>query len=169
MAVKEHLVFAMILCLAVVFCAMDLLGDYREQTSIWHLLIEGGLLTCSLAGLGYLVWQWRGTRRQLFRANRDLNLVQEDFARFQSEARGYLEGLGRVIDGQFAQWQLTEAERQVGLLMLKGLSFKEIGIVRQTSERTVRQQAQGIYAKAGIAGRIEFAAFFLEDLLLPNR
>lgn len=165
---KERLIFAMILALAAVFCAMDLLGDYREEISIWHLLIEGGLLICSLAGLGYLVLLWHGARRQLFRANSDLGRVQADLARFQQEARGYLEGLGRVIDGQFAQWQLTEAERQVGLLMLKGLSFKEIAQIRQTSERTVRQQAQGVYAKAGLAGRVEFAAFFLEDLLLPS-
>ena len=51
--------------------------------------------------------------------------------------------------------------------MLKGLSFKEIAPVRGTSERTVRQQALAVYAKAGLAGRAELAAFFLEDLLVP--
>ena len=36
------------------------------------------------------------------------------------------------------------------------------------SERTVRQQALAVYAKSGLAGRAELAAFFLEDLLLPS-
>jgi DNA-binding NarL/FixJ family response regulator len=56
----------------------------------------------------------------------------------------------------------------VGLLLLKGLSLKEAAEARQTSERTVRQQALAVYRKAGLAGRAELAAFFLEDLLLPR-
>lgn len=38
---------------------------------------------------------------------------------------------------------------------------------RGTSERTARQQALAVYRKAGLAGRAELSAFFLEDLLLP--
>jgi hypothetical protein len=36
------------------------------------------------------------------------------------------------------------------------------------SERTVRQHAGVVYEKAGIAGRAELAAFFLNDLMLPE-
>ena len=57
------------------------------------------------------------------------------------------------------------AEREIGLLLLKGLSLKEVADVRGTSERTVRQQAQQLYRKGGLAGRTELAAYFLEDLL----
>ena len=61
----------------------------------------------------------------------------------------------------------TSAEREVSLFLLKGLSTKEIAAARRTSDQTVRQQARAIYAKAGLSGRAELAAFFLEDLLLP--
>jgi DNA-binding NarL/FixJ family response regulator len=40
--------------------------------------------------------------------------------------------------------------------------------MRQTSERTVRQQALSIYRKSGLTGRSDLAAFFLEDVLLPT-
>ncbi len=60
------------------------------------------------------------------------------------------------------------SERDVALLMLKGLSHREIAIARDTSERTIRQQAQAIYAKANLSGRAALSAFFLEDLLLPR-
>jgi DNA-binding NarL/FixJ family response regulator len=56
----------------------------------------------------------------------------------------------------------------VALLLLKGLSFKEIAQVRNASERTVRQQALAVYAKSGLGGRAELAAFFLEDLLVSH-
>jgi len=35
-------------------------------------------------------------------------------------------------------------------------------------ERTARQHAIAVYRKAGLSGRAELAAFFLEDLLLPR-
>ena len=61
------------------------------------------------------------------------------------------------------------AEEEVGLLLLKGLSMKEIADLRGTSERTAREQAGAVYAKAGLSGRAELSAFFLEDLLPPAR
>ena len=69
---------------------------------------------------------------------------------------------------QFERWQLTAAEREVALLLLKGLSHKEIAVLRDTSERTIRQQAQSIYGKSNLSGRAALSAFFLEDMLLPR-
>ena len=44
--------------------------------------------------------------------------------------------------------------------------MKEIILIRETKEKTVRQQASNVYKKAGIAGRHELVAFFFEDLLI---
>jgi DNA-binding CsgD family transcriptional regulator len=70
--------------------------------------------------------------------------------------------LGDAIDAQFSRWNLTEAERDVALLLLKGLSLKEIATVRTTTERTIRAQARSIYSKAGLTGRSALSAFFLD-------
>ena len=43
-----------------------------------------------------------------------------------------------------------------------------IANLRATSERTVRQRAKDVYRKAGLSGRAELSAFFLEDLLLSS-
>ena len=55
----------------------------------------------------------------------------------------------------------------MALLLLKGLSHREIAEARATAETTVRQQALALYRKSGLRGRSDLAAFFLEDLLLP--
>ena len=73
------------------------------------------------------------------------------------------------IERQFERWDLPVAEKDVALLLLKGLSYKEIAIARDTSERTVREQGRAVYRKSGLGGRSELSAFFLEDLLLPHR
>jgi DNA-binding CsgD family transcriptional regulator len=98
---------------------------------------------------------------------RDLEVARLQGQRWRSESRVLLEGLGQAIDAQFGRWNLTDAEREVALLLLKGLSTKEIAAVRASSERTVREQARAVYAKAGLTGRAALSAFFLEDLLAP--
>lgn len=98
---------------------------------------------------------------------RDLDAARIQGRQWRDETRALLKGLGEAIDRQFLKWKLTKAEREIGLLLLKGLSLKEIAAVRVTSERTIRAQAQSIYAKAGLSGRAALSAFFLEDLLAP--
>ena len=73
--------------------------------------------------------------------------------------------LAQVIDTQFTTWRLTPAERDVGLLALKGLDVAEIAGLRTSAPGTVRAQLTRIYAKAGVSGRAQFAAYFVEDLL----
>ena len=98
---------------------------------------------------------------------RDLDVARVHGQRWRAEARLLIDGLGKAMDEQFARWSLTQAERDVAMLLLKGLSLKEIATVRATNERTVRSQARTLYSKAGLSGRAALSAFFLEDLLAP--
>ena len=97
----------------------------------------------------------------------DLAVARQEAERFRNEAHDALRGLGEAIDRQFIRWQLSPAEREVGLLLLKGLSHREVAAARSTGETTIRQQALAIYRKSGLRNRSELSAFFLEDLLLP--
>jgi DNA-binding CsgD family transcriptional regulator len=128
-----------------------------------------GIVPVVLTAVG-VVLLVRVTRRQgeeHVKVIRDLELARAQGRRWRTEARTYLNGLGEAIETQFSQWNLTEAEREVALLLLKGLSLKEVATVRAVSERTVREQARSIYSKAGLTGRAALSAFFLEDLLAP--
>jgi DNA-binding CsgD family transcriptional regulator len=90
----------------------------------------------------------------------DLDRARDEARRWKTEASDVLRGLGAAIDAQFGRWGLSSAEREVALLLLKGLAHKEIAEVRQTSEKTVRQQSLAVYRKAGLSGRAELSAFF---------
>ena len=37
--------------------------------------------------------------------------------------------------------------------------------MRETGERTAREQARAVYQKAGVAGRAELSGWFIEDLM----
>lgn len=100
---------------------------------------------------------------------RDLAVARAEGNGWRAKVRSHLAGLKAGMDIQFQEWELTAAEREVGLLILKGLSHKEIAALRATTEATVRQQAQSIYRKANLPGKTAFSAFFLEDLFAPEQ
>jgi DNA-binding CsgD family transcriptional regulator len=150
---------------------VDLIADSAE-TSGWHLGVEIAATGASVTAAARLVARWFAARRALERRVDELSgrlhEVSVDAERWRAEAHEALAGLGAAIERQCDRWALTEAERSVAILLLKGLSMKEVADTRGTSERTARQQALAVYRKAGLAGRAELSAFFLEDLLLPS-
>lgn len=95
----------------------------------------------------------------------DLHVAKQEGEGWRRQAQTHLEGLGAAIRSQFREWRLTDAESEVCLLLMKGLSHREIGVARGTSEATVRQQARSAYEKSGLKGRAPLCAYFLEDLL----
>lgn len=145
----------------VVLISWDLYVDFGEGASIGHLAVEFFVFMVAASGI-VLLWL------QLDRTRSDLAEARVEAEQWKKESRELIEGLGAAIERQFERWKLTNAEAEVGLFLLKGLSHKEVAEIRQTSERTVREQARALYRKSGLSGRSELSAFFLEDLLLPH-
>lgn len=154
--------------LFVVLISADLITDFLGGGTGPHLILEGLLLgvsgTMFIAGL-----------KQLTRARQEIRSLQGDVEKLQiekdkwkGETQQLLAGLSVKIEDQFKRWNLTQAEMEVGFLLLKGFSLKEIADVRDTKLKTTQQQSQAIYQKTGLGSRSELAAFFLEDLLPPS-
>lgn len=162
-------VFTMIALLAVIvgLIGWDLWQDYSEGAGGYHVFVEFVVLLLATGGIGVLLsWLYREQiAAQTLR--RDLGKARRESTRWREDSRVLIEGLGRAIQQQFLSWELTEAESEIALFLLKGLSLKEVASLRETSERTVREQARSVYRKAGLNGRSGLSAFFLEDLLLP--
>lgn len=64
---------------------------------------------------------------------------------------------------------LTESEREVALMALRGRSNREIAHARDTSERTVANQLRSTYRKLGIRSRSELAATLPVETWEPRR
>ncbi|NCN40516.1 hypothetical protein GW916_04635 [bacterium] len=142
--------------------------DYKVGADKVHLLVE--LALALAASIGFvLVVKDSFEKEKALNQSRLQNLEKEKEAeKWRKESLKYIHGLSLAIDKQLESWQLTQAEKEVALLLLKGLSLKEIADVRSTTEKTARAQSGVIYSKSGLAGRSELSAFFLEDLLQPN-
>jgi len=166
---------ALFLAVAILAIA-DLVAD-SDLSDLPHLVVEAGIVTAAGFGTLLVARELRRMRLAAQRATADalelglsLQQTSREASRWREQTKELLSGLGQAIDRQFDAWQLTNAEKDVALLLLKGLSHKEVAAARATGEATVRQQARGIYRKAGVEGRHGLAAFFLEDMLTaPTR
>ena len=139
-----------------------------EPVPLADLLVDAlatALLVATATGVSLLAIRFDREREEKQVLVRDLEIARAEGRAWRESAQSYLSGLGEEIQKQFERWHLTPAEREVGLLMLKGFSHREIAGLRGTSEATVRHQAQAIYQKSGLPGRGAFGAYFLEDLL----
>lgn len=156
---------ATILFVIMVLNVFDVFTDISLGVPGWHILFESLIAIFSGIGALFLVKDIRARTLNIARLKQELLISDDKFKNISDEMKNARHEYSEVINNQFKQWLLTPSEQEVAMLLLKGLSFKEIGSVRNTKEKTVRQQASVIYSKASVEGRHEFAAWFLEDFM----
>lgn len=166
---RERLIIIVFLTFIALLVGYDIYTDSREGTAFAHVIMESFIAVSAILGIFYLLRGMVLLKSRLHREISDFSNFKKEAEEWRSQARRYTEGLSHAIENQLTKWKLSPAEKEIAFLLLKGLSLKEISDLRQTSEKTTRTQAMSIYAKAGISGRTELSAFFLEDLFTPTQ
>ena len=152
-----------------IWAIVDVIREYQNGEMLPHLSFE--LVVGVLAVLWSLhLWQANfHSKKKIYLMQGKIDSLTQEAEEWRSHNSKLIHGLSQSIQDQMISWGLTPAEQEVTLLVLKGLTFKEIAEIRSTSEKTTRQQAMIIYQKSKLPGRAELSAFFLEDLLSPSR
>ena len=140
---------------AAVFFLGDVLGEMGFPFD-WpkvdlHTGLEAIVSVFLAIGLGFSALEMRRALERQQRAETALSVASGAFA--------------TVLDTFFTQWGLTPAERDVALMVLKGLENDEIAAARGSAVGTVRAQTTRVYAKAGVSSRAQLMSVFIEELL----
>lgn len=156
----------------VLFSGLNLLelfrnGEIFDPLAVSTEFAETALLVAAVTITALMTVEVRDIARQRTHLVHSLAKARLEGDEWRRRSQVHLRGLGEAITAQFAAWRLTESEADIAMLLLKGLSHREIAGLRNTSEATVRQQSRGIYQKSGLGTRSELAAYFLEDLVTP--
>jgi DNA-binding CsgD family transcriptional regulator len=163
-----RLVLVAVLLLLAVNGLLNLALDASGRWPGLHVSLEVMTTLVAMAAAAVLWVAWQRAARADAAARRSLEEGRAERDQWRESARRALEGLGRAMDLQFAEWGLTATEREIALWLLKGYSHKRIADLTSRKERTVRQHSVVVYQKGGLAGRAELAAHFLDDLILPD-
>lgn len=169
LAMARHRLVALIGLIAIVLVALTVVDIVREPVvPAWDEvaldLIEKLLLFVAMAAVAWTVRDVVDLRERQDAMANNLARALAQGETWRTSRRGEIAALGQAIEDQFRLWKLTPAEIDIAGLMLKGASLKEIALARDTSEATIRQQAQSVYRKSGLSGRVELSAYFLDSL-----
>jgi DNA-binding NarL/FixJ family response regulator len=154
-----------VLLLVIIFNALDIINDIQTESSYWHIVQESVMILLSLGLITTLLVHLKQQKAALQQLSTELKNTEHTLAQADQRMQLARQEYSKLIQQQFADWQLSHSEQDIAWLLLKGLSFNEIAAVRETKEKTVRQQASEIYRKSGVSGRHAFSAWFFEDFL----
>lgn len=140
----------------------DIVADFRRHASLFHISADLVFGIFFIVAFFFILKKFQSREQahtlEILESKKDLEVLKKNYETL-------VEGKLGAIQTQFTTWQLTPAEKDVALLLLKGLPVKQISSIRDASEKTVRHQCLSIYQKAAVEGRTELAAYFLEDIL----
>lgn len=170
---KIKLVTFAILAGISLFAGVDVYSDIIDGLPLSHLLHEIALALFAFIGAFYQfrIIKWQG--KEILSYREKVSELESELESEKAEFRNRIAHLSNEflshIDQQFNKWNFTRSEKEIALLLIKGLSMKEIADIRGSSESTVRQQASLIYKKSHLGGRMELSAFFLDDILALSK
>lgn len=142
-------------------CAVFFLGDVITDALTgqggpieMHLGLEALAAMALIAGVLAMMLELRRVIDRMEAMDRGLRLARGEVA--------------TLVEGFFERWGLTPSERDVAMMILKGLDNDEIARLRGTAPGTVRAQSAKVYAKSGVEGRAQLFAFFMEELMADD-
>lgn len=151
----------------------DVFADYHMQVDSWHLIVESITVIISTAAFIILWFRIRRRMQELRSLKEALSHSQRNSEQSDDESNDMSakpqsteeEHSYMAVKEWFKQWKFSPSEQEVAILLIKGLTFNEIGEVRNTKEKTVRQQASSVYSKSGLNGRNNLSAWLIDALL----
>jgi len=162
---KDLILIAMLL-MVIVINTTDFVKDIFHGDEWLHIGLEVLTVGLCIGGIVLLIRMMIHRANMFSQLNRKVEEANNNLILIHSKLKEVGREYSKYVREQFAAWKLTKSEQEVALMLLKGLSFKEIADIRNTREKTVRQQASAIYGKSNVAGRHEFSAWFFEDMLV---
>lgn len=145
-------------CMA--FFGFDVVADIVEHAlggtrytlgEFVHLVFE----ILAVAGLGFAVatlWAYH-------------RLLQAEADRSRDTIHMLRGNFDQVLRGKFDEWGLTKAERDVTLLIIRGLSVADIASARNTAQGTVKAQSTSIFRKIGVGSKTELMSVIIDEFL----
>ncbi|MEL6450596.1 MAG: hypothetical protein AAFQ19_05005 [Pseudomonadota bacterium] len=133
----------------------DMVFDLFLPARVWALaesdVLEGAVTVALFLGLAFTGSELRKMLRREDQITDQLKVASGAFA--------------DLLETRFDEWGLTEAERAVAVMALKGYSVAEMATLRATAQGTVKAQCAALYRKADVSGRLQLLSLFLDDLM----
>lgn len=146
------------------FTLFDVIEDISQGVPFNHWLHELIIAASSIVFILYKVVLAVKRDKTIHDYEEKIDKANLEVDFYKKKIHSFKDGINEILDQQFKIWGLTTSEQDIALLIIKGLSMKEIAETRHTSEATIRQQCSSIYKKSNLENRNQLSSYFLEDI-----
>ncbi|MGB1309731.1 MAG: helix-turn-helix transcriptional regulator [Leucothrix sp.] len=158
------LFFLILLTGYTVYEVYDELTDLAHGESPLTVWLEILIVSASLGFIFYITRLLYKNIKQQKQMAQSLKQVREQLHSSNQRLQQGKEAFRETIEWQLNEWQFTQAQKDISILLLKGLTIKEIASQRHVQEKTIRNHLSAIYEKSGLPGRHVFCSWFVEGL-----
>lgn len=164
---KEYAVILFFLVLLTCYTTYEVydelvdLGHGESPLIAW---VEILIVSASLGFIFYITRLLYQNVTQQEKMAKTLHQVKQQLHSSNQRLQQGKEAFRKTIDWQLNEWQFTQAQKEIAILLLRGLTVKEIADQRHVQEKTIRNHLSAIYDKSGLPGRHVFCSWFLEGL-----
>ena len=149
--------------------AIEIASEFAAGESLVAMWDDMLWVAVSAGCVLYYLYERRISSKEISELREKLTNARGKLVKIDNHSEEIANQYRAVMQKQFDAWSLSSSEQDIVISMLKGLTFREIAGLRETREKTVRQQASAVYRKAGVSSRSELTAWFFEDMLDPPR
>lgn len=156
----RHKIMAPIMALSALFFFQDVANDIRE-----HIITDTAYSFGSALHLFFEILATIGLTLGLIEILTYIKALQKSDEKHELQLKHLTEDFDALVHKRFDNWDLTAAEKDIALFMLRGLSNIEIADLRNVAVGTVRVQSHRILQKAGASSRTDLMSMFMEEFM----
>lgn len=157
---------ALVFLLVSLDITLDIVEGLPMKAMIYDLLLEGSILVLVILSTNSIWRKLKVEKESKSKLENRLNETVLKASIWEKKSKDFVSEFHSHLLSKFFDWSLSKSEKEVAVLLLKGLTSKEIASIRFTSERTIRNQCRSIYEKAGFKSKNELKGYFLSELIV---
>jgi len=148
------------MALSALFFFQDVANDIRE-----HIATDTAYSFGSALHLFFEILATIGLTLGLIEILTYIKELQKSDEKHELQLKHLTEDFDALVHKRFNKWGLTDAEKDIALFMLRGLSNSEISDLRKVAVGTIRVQSHRVLQKAGASSRTELMSIFMEEFM----
>ena len=156
----RHKIMAPIMALSALFFFQDVANDIRE-----HIVTDTAYSFGNALHLFFEILATIGLTLGLIEILTYIKVLQKSEEKHELQRQHLTEDFDALVHKRFKKWNLTDAEKDIALFMLRGLNNSEIADLRKVAVGTVRVQSHRVLQKAGTSSRTELMSIFMEEFM----
>jgi DNA-binding CsgD family transcriptional regulator len=144
---RNSQILLVILLFLLGFVSYDTYVDHQSDAPKLHIFVE---ITLLFLVSGLFIFSLKKYIEKNEKQEQKYSQLLSEHDSLKNKLSEFKNDIHDYLHLNFKEWQLTNSEKDIALLLFKGCTGKEISGIRNTNYQTVRSQISSIYRKAKV-------------------